>query len=110
MNALDTVEFRSKTRSGSGLREEDGVTLEFLGEFMKVFARNSVGMDLSDVNFEITSDSSQKHADSQTFRELLELILAQINSRDGGHPLHKNELAQDSFLPARGLQYRQMSK
>jgi len=35
MNALDTVEFRSKTRSGKGLKYDDGVTLEFLGEFMK---------------------------------------------------------------------------
>lgn len=63
MNALDTVEFRSKTRSGKGLKYDDGVTLEFLGEFMKQFAPKSVGMDLSDVNFEVTADSTQRHAD-----------------------------------------------
>lgn len=51
MNALDTAEFRSKTRSYDITNEEDGVTLEFLGEFMNAFAPNSVGMDLSDVNF-----------------------------------------------------------
>ena len=79
MNALDTVEFRSKTRSGKGLKYDDGVTLEFLGEFMKQFAPNSVGMDLSDVNFEVTTERSQRHADEQTFRELFELTLESIN-------------------------------
>lgn len=58
MNALESIEFRSKTRSGVGLKEDDGVSLEFLGEFMKTFSNHSVGMDLSDVNFEVTSESS----------------------------------------------------
>jgi hypothetical protein len=58
MNALDSIEFGSKTRSGVGLKEDDGVSLEFLGKFMKKFANDSVGMDLSDVNFEVTSASS----------------------------------------------------
>lgn len=35
MNALDSIEFGSKTRSGVGLKKDDGVSLEFLGEFMK---------------------------------------------------------------------------
>ena len=87
MNALDSIEFRSKTRSGPGLKNDDGVSLEFLGEFMKEFANQSVGMDLSDVNFEVTSESSQKHADEQTFREFFELILDSINRRDESHPL-----------------------
>lgn len=87
MNALDSIEFRSKTRSGPGLKDDDGVSLEFLGEFMKEFANQSVGMDLSDVNFEVTSESSQKHADEQTFREFFELILDSINRRDASHPL-----------------------
>ena len=64
MNALSSIEFRSKTRTGNELCEyEDGVSLEFLGDFMKHFAGNSVGMDLSDVNFEVTAESSQRHAD-----------------------------------------------
>jgi len=57
MNALDSMEFGSKTRSGMD-KEDDGVSLEFLGEFMKQFATDSVGLDLSDVNFEVTSEIS----------------------------------------------------
>lgn len=79
MNALDSLEFSSKTRSDSTLKENDGVTLAFLGEFMKYFAGQSIGMDLSDVNFQVAEDSSARHADEQTFRELFELILDSIN-------------------------------
>ena len=63
MNALDSIEFGSKTRSNLGLKNDDGVSLEFLGEFMQEFANHSIGIDLSDVNFDVTSESLQKHAD-----------------------------------------------
>jgi hypothetical protein len=79
MNALDSIEFKSKTRSYNTYKENDGVTLDFLAEFMKHFAGQSIGMDLSDVNFEVTKESSCRHADEQTFRELFELILDSIN-------------------------------
>ena len=80
MNALDSTEFKSKTRSyNTYSQENDGVTLEFLSEFMNQFASQSIGMDLSDVNFEVTKENSCRHADEQTFRELFELILDSIN-------------------------------
>lgn len=79
MNALDSLEFKSKTRSANHLQENDGVTLAFMAEFMKHFAPHSVGMDLSDVNFQVTTDSSSRHADEQTFRELFEHIIDSIN-------------------------------
>lgn len=78
MNALDSREFKSKTRSIAS-KENDGVSLEFLGEFMKHFASQSIGLDLSDVNFEVTKTSQPRHADEQTFRELFELILDSVN-------------------------------
>ena len=55
MNALDSEEFRSKTR-GNLISETqpNGVSLDFLSEFMQEFTSRSVGLDLSDVNFEIT--------------------------------------------------------
>ena len=97
MNALDSIEFRSKTRSGLDLMEDDGVSLEFLGEFMKKFANHSIGMDLSDVNFEVTSEKSQRHADEQTFREFFELILESINRPEKRHPLISS-FAYDEFI------------
>jgi hypothetical protein len=97
MNALDTVDFPSKTRSGNSLNYEDGVTLEFLSKFMRQFAPNSIGMDLSDVNFEVTTFSSQRHADEQTFRELFELTLQSINGRGESNPLLRNDFTQDSL-------------
>jgi len=89
MNAIDSAEFKSKTRNDRSLRENDGVTVEFLGEFMKHFGCQSIGMDLSDVNFQITKDSSSRHADEQTFRELFEMIIHSIN----------NEQHNDLFIP-----------
>lgn len=79
MNALDSTEFKSKTRSYNTPKENDGITLDFLGEFMEHFAPHSIGMDLSDVNFEVANDSSCRHADEQTFRELFERILHSVN-------------------------------
>lgn len=82
MNALDSLEFKSKTRNDSRpFHENDGVTMEFLNEFMSEFANQSIGMDLSDVNFQVTKDNACRHADSQTFRELFELILDSINKK-----------------------------
>ena len=79
MNALDYSEFKSKTRSSPTTKEGDGVTLEFLEKFMTYFANQSVGMDLSDVNFQTSNEGLQRHTDEQTFRELFELILDSIN-------------------------------
>lgn len=79
MNALDFSEFKSKTRSHTDLKEGDGITLAFLEKFMKYFANQSIGLDLSDVNFLVANEGQQRHADEQTFRELFELILDSIN-------------------------------
>jgi hypothetical protein len=97
MNALDSTEFGSKTRSGVGLKEDDGVSLEFLGKFMEKFANDSIGMDLSDVNFEVTSESSQRHADEQTFREFFELILTSINRPQNQRPI-VSSFAHDAMM------------
>jgi len=51
MNALDSSEFKSKTRSQPSLKEGDGISMSFLEKFMEYFANQSIGMDLSDVNF-----------------------------------------------------------
>lgn len=55
MNALDFSEFKSKTRSQIDLKDGDGITLAFLEKFMKYFANQSIGMDLSDVNFSVAN-------------------------------------------------------
>ena len=82
MNALDSMEFRSKTRRSLVSGGNDGVTLDFLTEFIRKFTRHSIGMDLSDVNFVGTKETSQRHADEQTFRELFEIILESVNGSE----------------------------
>lgn len=85
MNAIDSAYFKSKTRNDRSMKENDGVTVEFLGEFMKHFGWQSIGMDLSDVNFQVTKDSSSRHADEQTFRELFEILINSINNEQNMH-------------------------
>lgn len=97
MNALDSTEFGSKTRSGVGLKEDNGVSMKFLSQFMKQFSNDSIGMDLSDVNFEVTKEGSQRHADEQTFRELFEHILTSINRQDNKRPI-VSSFAHDAMM------------
>lgn len=99
MNALDSLEFKSKTRSVNNLQENDGVTLAFMAEFMKHFAPQSIGMDLSDVNFQVAAGRSTRHADEQTFRELFELIIDSINKE----PALPYDFHDSSFLPQHHL-------
>ena len=46
--------------------------------FLKNLTSHASGLDLSEVDFNAASDS-QAHIDRQTFRELFELILHEVN-------------------------------
>ena len=46
--------------------------------FLEDFIPKSIGMDLSEVNFEMTSGTA-RHNDQQTVRELLELVVHLVN-------------------------------
>lgn len=55
LNVLDSNQFMSKQRSFFGGSEPgDGVPFDFLTGFLRSISDESIGLDLCDVNFEIT--------------------------------------------------------
>ena len=61
---------------------------DFLTGFLRSVSDESIGMDLCDVNFEITqSDDQLRYMDFETFRELFEHV---VESIQGSHYI-KNE-------------------
>ena len=75
-NSLNSVEFKS-----TSTQQSDGLSVEFMMSFIEHFVPKSIGMDLSEVNFEMTQGVA-RHNDQQTFRELLEQICDQVNRPD----------------------------
>lgn len=73
IDSVDANEFRS-----TGTAEGNGVSLEFAHKFFEKFVPKTIGMDLTEVNFELSSER-QRRNDEQTFRELFELICHQVN-------------------------------
>ena len=49
VDTLDALEFQSTTRP-----MRNGVSIEFMHKFFEEFTPNSMGMDFSEVNFEMT--------------------------------------------------------
>lgn len=81
MNVLDSKHFMSKQSNIFGCDQKcDGVSFDFLSEFIRSFSEEAIGMDLSDVNFDITeSDDQLRHMDYETFRDLFEHIVESIH-------------------------------
>jgi len=48
IDGIDSREFKS-----TGTAEEDGLTIDFMNSFFKKFGKKTVGMDLTEVNFEL---------------------------------------------------------
>jgi hypothetical protein len=76
-NSLNSVEFKSS----SSIQKSDGLSVEFMMNFFEHFVPKSLGMDLSEVNFEMTQGMA-RHNDQQTFRELLEQVCHHVNKPD----------------------------
>lgn len=72
-NVIESTQFKS-TRFTNG----EGLSMDFLQKFFKMYVPRSVGMDFSEVNFELTSGAA-RHNDEQTFRELIELLCHTVN-------------------------------
>ena len=66
MNVLKQEEFNSKTRAA--LDHNDGLPLDFVFQLMGRMTHHSIGMDLSEVNFQITKSKNQLKCDEQTLR------------------------------------------
>jgi len=99
MNVLDSNQFMSKQRNIFGAEQSvykykgteqacgDGVSFEFLSSFIRSMADESIGLDISDVNFDITqSDDQLRSHDYETFRDLFEHI---VESIQGSHHIQE---------------------
>jgi arginase family enzyme len=58
IDSVDQAEFGS-----TGTAESSGLTLDFTHKFFQRFLPKSHGMDLTEVNFDLASSSSQLHTD-----------------------------------------------
>ena len=54
LNVLDSDQFKSHQRSYFGSEAGDGIPFDFLTGFIRSLSDECIGMDLCDVNFEIT--------------------------------------------------------
>lgn len=75
-SSINSTDFKSST--GLKYPQKDDVSLDFVYKFFQRFAPRSIGMDLTEVNFELTKGAT-RHNDEQTFRELFELVVHEIN-------------------------------
>lgn len=78
-DVMKPSEFKSNSRDASNT--DEGVRLSFISHFLKRFGSHATGMDLAEVNF-YSTQSGWRHADQQTFRELIELVLHEVNQTD----------------------------
>jgi len=87
IDAVDAKSFQS-----TGTAEEDGLTLDFVQNFFQEFAHKTVGMDFTEVNFELAPNLYERMNDEETFRHLLELITHSVNTTKPDYvldePLH----------------------
>lgn len=68
IDSIDADQFKS-----TGTAEGNGLSIEFISKLFETFTSRSIGMDLTEVNFELTSGQA-RNTDEQTFREIFELI------------------------------------
>ena len=78
--------------------KNEGVPLDFVYSFLKQFSSNATGLDLSEVNF-MSSDSDWRHTDQQTFRELTEMVLHEINRSEE----NKRSMNMHSYFSAKEI-------
>ena len=76
--SLDSSSLSSRDFKSSPFNDENGLSLDFVMSLLEDFIPKSIGMDLSEVNFEMTSGTA-RHNDQQTVRELLELVVHLVN-------------------------------
>jgi hypothetical protein len=66
MNSINTEEFKSKTKIFESDPKSDdpidGISMNFIFKLLDRFLQKSIGIDLSDVNFEV-SRGVQRHSD-----------------------------------------------
>lgn len=78
MNVLDSKQFSSKSRAAGKNNKGDGVSLQFMHEFITAFASRSLGMEISSINFEEV-EQPMLEQDNAAVREIFELIYDAVN-------------------------------
>ena len=95
LDVLDSSQFMSQQKCFFGSEDGDGVPLDFVTGFIRSLSEECIGLDLCDVNFEITqSDDQLRSLDFETFRELFEHIVESIHGR---HLLESSQ--EQAFKP-----------
>jgi hypothetical protein len=65
----------------SDQQKGDGLSVDFLKEFIQVFAARSIGADMSSINFENVDDASLIQ-DETLIKEIFEMLLHTVNTTD----------------------------
>ena len=86
IDGVDGDQFQS-----TGTDEGNGLSLDFTYKFFEKFTPRTVGMDFTEVNFELT-EGKTRAKDEQTFRELFEFICHQVNQ-----PVYDEAIEQDYY-------------
>jgi arginase len=73
IDGVDSSEFKS-----TGTDEGNGLSLEFTKALFERMVPQTIGMDFTEVNFELTQGAQRKN-DEETFRDILELVCHQVN-------------------------------
>ena len=81
IDGVDGKEFGS-----TGTCELQGISMDYIRAFMQRFLPRSIGMDFTEVNFELAKNQEMLMNDESTFREIIELIVDSVNL-----PLTENE-------------------
>ena len=74
IDSVDAAQFGS-----TGTAEYAGLSLDFTKAFFQRFIPRSVGMDLTEVNFELAASPQERTLDENTFRDLLEVVVDSVN-------------------------------
>lgn len=74
IDGVDGNQFKS-----TGTCEGNGIKLDFAYKLFERFTPRTIGMDFTEVNFELTEGQTRRN-DEQTFRELFEFICHSVNT------------------------------
>lgn len=69
---IDGVDYQQFASTGTP--ENLGIPLDFMMSFFETFIPESVGMDFSEVNFQLSPDEKTTERDKKTIRSLIEKI------------------------------------
>ena len=82
IDGVDCREFAS-----TGTPEDQGIPLDFMMKFFEAFVPEAVGMDFTEVNFELSS-GAQTERDKQTVRKIIEQVAGIVHRVEPAYQLY----------------------